>query len=324
MAKAIKAICFGIIFICSNVLVSSNLKPDSTKKKIVQLLQIQTYEDNSLGYTFDSDDKPFADFTVSFSTRFYPFDYLMKLVPKPYRQNLHLNLAFTCRFGQYIGTRYSSPVVAKRFNPVVFLEYSPKNKFKNITLQIGYGHESNGQAIDDSISFFKTAALEHNNINQTKDYVSRGWDYVGTCIVSEFFPARKPKLVLETDVSVKYYLPKGIMQGAKEEYHEWERDWSGANYSRNNVSGIVVTFTCFIDSFFINKVRVGYETGIIHPLANNSIKLLLGFKIGNFPMALTYRYGYNGDLAQYGKVNSSFGVEYILSSFNRPDDNRKR
>ena len=57
-------------------------KRDSTKKRLVQQLQIQTYEDNLLGYSFDSDDRPFADFTVSFRTCIYPFDYLMKLFPE--------------------------------------------------------------------------------------------------------------------------------------------------------------------------------------------------------------------------------------------------
>jgi outer membrane phospholipase A len=287
-------------------------------------LQLQSYEDNTLGYTSDSDDKPFIDFTVSFRTCFYPFDYLMKIIPKKYRQDLHLNFAFTGRFGQYMGTRYSSPVIAKRFNPVLFFQYCPKNKFKNLTLQFGYGHESNGQSIDDSVSFFKTAALPHNNINETIDKVSRGWDYVGTSIIADFFPKNKPKLIFEGDITVKYYLNNGILQGRKEEYQDWERGWKGANYTRNSINRLAVTFTCFIDSFFINKVRVGYETGITNPFANSSVKLLLGIKIGNFPIAITYRYGYSGDLAQYGKLNNSFGFEYIVTSYNRPDDKRKR
>jgi len=299
-------------------------KRDSTKKRLVQQLQIQTYEDNLLGYSFDSDDRPFADFTVSFRTCIYPFDYLMKLFPEKARQNIHLNLALTARFGQYIGTRYSSPVIEKRLNPVLFLEYTPKNKYKNMALQLGYGHESNGQAIDDSVTFFKTAALLHNDVHQTIDKISRGWDYIGTSLLSDYFCVKNPNIVLETDVSLKYYLNYGILQGKKEEYHSWETAWSGADYTRNDVSGISVSFTCYIDSSLLNKVRINYETGIGKPFYANSIKLLIGFKLGNFPIAFSYRYGYNGDLAQYGKVNQSFGIEYYLSSYNRPNDRRKQ
>jgi hypothetical protein len=114
------------------------------------------------------------------------------------------------------------------------------------------------------------------------------------------------------------------LQGGKEEYHDWEHAWSGANYMRNNVTGISATFTCFIDSGFINKIRIGYETGIVRPFVANTIKLQLGLKIGNFPLSFIYRYGYNGDLAQYGKPNGSFGIESLIPSFDRPVDKRKR
>ncbi len=325
LKKIVKGI-IAFLFIISALNAQGNnwVKRDSTKRKIIQKLQLQTYEDNLLGYTFDSDDRPFADFTISFRTCIYPFDYVMKMFSEKARQNIHLNLAFTGRFGQYIGTRYSSPVVEKRLNPVLFLEYTPKNKYKNMTLQLGYGHESNGQVIDDSVTFYKTAALSHNDVHQTIDKISRGWDYVGTSIIANYFCVKMPNIVFEGDISLKYYLNYGVFQGKKEEYHPWERNWSGAAQTRNNLNGLSLTFTCYIDSSFINKIKINYETGIANPFYANSIKVLVGFKLGNFPIAFSYRYGYNGDLAQFGKVNQSFGVEYYLSSFNRPDDKRKK
>lgn len=298
------------------------VKPKASSKKVIRQLQIQTYEDNLFGYTWDNDDQAFVDVTVSLQARLYPFDYLLKLFSEPKRPNLHLNIAFTGRFGQYIGTRYSSPVIEKRLNPVLFLQYNFK-QYQNTALQLAYGHESNGQALDDSTSFFETAALNHNTVNQTIDKVSRGWDYIGLSYVSDIFPEAMPHVVFETNVALKYFLDNGFLQGHKEEYRTWESSWDFMQYKRNDVSGIAASFTCFIDSFFVNKIRIGYETGIAKPFEAHSVKVSLGFNFGNMPVEFYYRYGYNGDLAQYGKLNQSLGIAYTLSSFSRPGDRRK-
>lgn len=329
MTNIVKVICFCFIslFTFNTTLIGARVinspKADSVKRAFLQILQIQSYEDNFVGYTYDSDDVSFIDFTFSARTRIYPFDFLMNVLPKSYRQDLHLNFAFTARFGQYIGTRYSSPVIEKRFNPYLFLKYTPKVGFRNTSLIVGYGHESNGQSINDSVTFFKTAGFPHYTVNEAKDYISRGWDYYGSSIISDFFPHRFSKLIFETDVSVKYYLSKGFLQGDKEEYRSWERAWSGVRFTRNEVNGISVSITCLKDSSLINRISVGYETGIAKPLFNNSIKVLLGFNVGRFPLALTYRYGYNGDISQYGKQTGSLGLTVIMQSFERPYNKMK-
>ncbi len=297
---------------------------DSIKRQNFRLLQVLSFEDNLLGYTFSSDDKPFVDISLSFRIRIFPFDYVMKVIPVKYRPDLHLHLAYSGRFGQYVSTRYSNPVIEKRFNPYLFLEYSPRKKYRNLSFQFGYGHESNGQAIDDSSTFYITAELPHNSINETKDKISRGWDYVGGNTTVDFFPKKLPKIILQSSLSINYFLDYGILQGSKEEYGPWERDWSGENYTRNEVSGLALMFTCFLDSVFVDKIRFAYETGIARPLMTNSIKILLGFKVGRFPISLTYKYGYNGDLAQYGKLTTTFGIESFIPSFEKPDDRRKR
>jgi hypothetical protein len=297
---------------------------DSSKKAKFKLLELRSFEDNIAGYTFESDDKPFVDVTLSLRTRIFPFDYLVNFLPKIYRPDLSLHFAFTGRFAQYVGTRHSNPVVEKRFNPYMFLEFRPFKKYSNLLMQTGYGHESNGQSIDDSATFYITAMLPYNNINETKDKISRGWDYVGTAVKMDIYPKKHAQLIYEMEIGMRYFLDRGFLQNGKEEYHTWERDWYGAKYTRNNVAGISASFTCFVDSSFINKMRVTFETGISRPFTASTIKILLGFRIGNFPVSFSYRYGYNGDFAQYGKSTSSIGIESLLPSFQRPEDKRKR
>src|SRR5262249_43917297 len=130
------------------------------------------------------------------------------------------------------------------------------------------------------------------------------------------------QITYETEVSLKYFLDYGLMEGAKEEYQGWEHAWYGNNYTRNDVCGISSSLTVFLP-FRIYRIKVSHETGITMPFANNTIKVLLGCKILALPLALTYSNGYNGDLAQYGKKNSSIGLTLVLSSFDRPFFTRK-
>jgi hypothetical protein len=324
-----------LIFVCTNLsasgriissdsdsTVKANGKAEKTRLKVFQLLQIQNYEQNVIGYTFETDDEPFLDFTFSASTHVFPFNYLINLIPEPKRPNLSLRFAFTARFGQYIGTRYSNPVIEKRFNPYLFLQYSPKKKFRRSYVQLGYGHESNGQVIDDSLTFFEVASLPHNDVDNTKDNISRGWDYIASTLIVNFFPKDRQRYIIEAGVALKYYLNKGLLQGPKEEYHSWET-WVDPKLTRNKVNGISLVATCHIDSSYLNKIQLTYETGIWSPLHHSTIKLLAGFKFGNFPFAVFYRYGYNGDLAQYGKVNGSLGITIIIPSFESYDNKQK-
>jgi hypothetical protein len=298
--------------------------PDSTKNAKLILLELRAFEDNMIGYTFESDDKSFLDATLSFRTRIFPFDYLVNVLPMSFRPDLSLHFAFTGRFAQYIGTRHSNPIVEKRFNPYMFLEFRPRKKLSNLLFQAGYGHESNGQSIDDSSSFYKIAEFPNNNINETKDKISRGWDYVGTTVKFCLYPQHHKQLIYETEIGLRYFLQKGFMQNGKEEYNPWERDWYGPNYTRNDVAGISAAVTCFVDSSFINKIRISFETGIDRPFTASTVKLLLSVRVANFPISFSYRYGYNSDLAQYGKLTSSIGIESLIPSFQRPVDKRKR
>src|SRR5690606_17589855 len=70
---------------------------------------------------------------------------LERLLPGDNEFFMQLYLSFSGRFSQYIGTRESSPVVARSFNPTLFYRFwtSAEN-----FLDFEYGHESNGQRIN--------------------------------------------------------------------------------------------------------------------------------------------------------------------------------
>lgn len=310
--------------------VKSNVIEDTIKNNS-QILYLESFEYNTVSYTNDSDDEGFMDFTIS---QRYPLRFIEYLYPfisgqqynittsgdtinhriNPYYFSLHF--AFTGRFAQYIGSRDSGPVIGKRFNPFLFIEYSHPDR-PNSKYRFGYGHESNGQSINDSTTFLSAAYNNEENINETIDYISRGWDYWSASATICFLPESE-NIVLFTDLSLRYYLKKGILQGGNEEYRTWERDWSGRNLQRNDVSGISIAAECVIDKALVNKIRVSAETGIKNTLRYNSIRAQISINQALFPLYLSYANGYNGDLAQFGKRNSSFSVGLLFSTFNFP------
>lgn len=287
-----------------------------------QNLNVMTYENNLAGYTWDSDDSPFLDITLSVAFR------LANLDQKFFGQhNLHFYFSFTGRLGQYIGDRYSSPVVGKRFNPQFYFEYQPKRAGrKNSKFRYIYGHESNGQSIDSASVFYAAAKSNGGNINQTIDYISRGWDYVGFTYVRDIWSDKDnvSSSVFELQGDSRYYLNWGFFEGTKEEYRSWESAWYGHNYTRNDVSGLAMAATFFMPktptnkAFGFYKCRLAYETGITNSFTANSFKVMAVVRFLYLPLAFSYANGYNGDIAQYGKRNSSISISYVLTSFDRP------
>jgi hypothetical protein len=296
----------------------THLKKISLAKMVVgQILRIKTFEDNLIGDTWDSDDKRFMDFTLSVDYGLPPFDRLMRALNV--EEDISLHFSFTGRFAQYIDTRESSPVVGKRFNPQLFVQYQPNTgRLRNTLFRLAYGHESNGQSIIDSGSFFTRAFHQDSNINETIDYISRGWDYIGVNTITNFVGHRHFKRIYQAEVNVRYFLDYGLMQGRKEEYMDWESPWYGRNLRRNDVSGLAGAFTIYMPTLFVNKVKVSGETGIASPFRYGSVKFLLGVNVLGLPIAVTYATGYNGDLAQFGKKNTSLSITAVLSSFATP------
>jgi acetyl esterase/lipase len=315
---------------------------------------IRAYEPNQLGLTQDEGDSLFMDFTLSlmfplFHT-YYPdlagsrppgfatFGSSMYSMPQPY-------FTATVRGGQYIGTRYSSPVVAKRFNPQFVLR---SWTFKSLKLrgtkealdnfvEVAYGHESNGQSISNPDRFNELFQVNLNNEKNptdpvaierarlsARDSISRGWDYVGVQIgwgrseEEKNAPKAWEKLpgVFTLRAKFSYYLKKGFLQGEAEEYNTWEADPQGK--PRRLVDGISLRLTGTIPLLahtrtpawfhLENRWALTWTTGYTDPFRYNTFKIESGLKLINLPVLVWYRTGYNSDLVDYYRKDHSWGL----------------
>lgn len=226
-------------------------------KVISQLFR--SYEPSQLGYTKDQGDDPFMDFTFS---AMFPLPLVPGEYPDPVRRSTdenfyrhtrftgpHLYFAATMRAGQYIGTRPSSPVVSKRFNPLLSLRFwatdrQGRRESEDNFLEFVYGHESNGQFIaspgrfNDQLRVYlnqaidaptpDAATLAHSTARlAARDNISRGWDYVGVQFARDwdtnFFDSWAPDATIALRAKFNYYLRKGALQGDAEQFNpRWE------------------------------------------------------------------------------------------------------
>jgi hypothetical protein len=250
-------------------------------------------------------------------------------------------VAFTEQFGFYINDRYSSPVVQKRFNPYLFFSFNPnhcskKAFWRNLYTEFGYGHESNGQAIEDPATFASQVKNTQNKgttfataVQEASDYNSRGWDYWRLRAYENIPLDGAGRHCLVADASFRWYLAYGFLEGKQENYRNWETayGYTGAGLTRDQVSGLscAVSYlhrtpddSSFHGAFNYTKLSLMYETGYKGVFEHNTLKVYAGFKMFFLPLALTYSYGYNTSLANYGVPVSSWGISLVLNSFSFP------
>ncbi len=288
-----------------------------------------SHEPTTVGFTKDSDDSGFMDFKLSVQYQLFPkwFTDLLQLANDDLAYNSALYLAFTGRFGQYIGTRDSSPVVGKRFNPKVFYRVwtdLDHEGYFDLTL---LAHESNGQSIS-SADEYQAARSAQKKPEFADDQLSRGWDYLELAwkgVLKKVTNDRTQKIerTLYSYVSLKKFLPHGPMQGRAEEYNTWENN--PERKPRNRVNGIagMLKFhekgewlTLFKNVIFQDvKVVLGYETGTRHPFRYSTGRFEFGTKFLQLPLTLWTQRGYNSDLAQYFKRVNSYGIQLDIGSF---------
>ena len=274
-----------------------------------------SYEPTTFGYTWDSDDVGFMDFKISVRYQLFPESITKGLnhVAEGLGSQYGLYIAFTGRFGQYIGTRDSAPVIAKRFNPKVFMRRWTDVEH-NGYLDLGYGHESNGQSVHTPGQYAQAQAAAER-IDFANDQLSRGWDYLELVWKKASYAAPKG---LSSYMTLKYFLPDGLLQGKPEEYNGLENSPEGKPRSEvNGVAGLVKyqrpTEKWWILQDF--KAAAGYETGYHKMFRYNTYRLELGTKVNQLPMNVWYQTGYGSDLAQYYKKVSSKGIEVQIGSF---------
>lgn len=319
----------------------------------------RSYEPTSIGYTVDEGDDSFMDF--SFSAMF-PL-----LAPDNYPANLRLhktadffsptrysgiNLygAATLRAGQYIGTRPSSPVVGKRFNPLFAARFwaldgrdlaSPDN-----FIELVYAHESNGQFLTSKTLYDRQEAVYAKQASETpngsnpsfptnvagrstRDNISRGWDYVGLNFSRDwdtsappFLPWIKDDVTHILNAKFNYYLPYGLMQKGDEQFnHSWE---PGPGGHRKRYDGLSFRYSVTVNPDaapgagrgFVRRYSLTWTTGYYHPAEFNTFKAEWSFVLFNrLPLTLWMRYGYNRDLVDYYVKDQSFGLSLSYWNF---------
>lgn len=293
---------------------------------------VRAYEPTQIGYTFQEDDESFMDFSISLMVPVLHNVYPDRAVTErrglfeTKGRTIYPYFAFTGRAGQYLGTRDSSPVVGKSFNPLFILRHwttdmsNPAAAEPDNYIDLVYAHESNGQWIDDGRTFAEVSLL-HSSFNEARDEISRGWDYVGLNFSRRDHWLPWLEKSQRWQLKLSHYLETGIMQGDAEGYYPWELDPEGK--PRNEVDGIWMRFDFEQpiewlnfgqnpdgeDAFGFNgRVGMTWFTGINDPFAHNTFEVEVGFLINGFPLEAWYRNGYMTDLTDYYRQLESGGV----------------
>ncbi|HXP89654.1 MAG TPA: hypothetical protein VN931_01880, partial [Fibrobacteria bacterium] len=243
---------------------------------------------------------------------------------------------------QYISDRFSAPVVEKRFNPLVFARWgSPSSWF----FDLGYEHESNGQAIetpDDynaQLLIDSTVEKEHGlkyYPTETNERISRGWDFLdfnagATNSIFGFSSLRKntesSNNKFSYNINLKYFLSNGLLETTPENIRAWEKQ--DTNMTRQRVDGITIQLE---DDYvlagyllpwvhrkllkynistvpFIGSVGGGltYTTGVLGPFEHNTFRGELDVQIYSIPLSGYYQYGYLNEVATYYQKATTIG-----------------
>ena len=300
-----------------------------------ETLKLQSYEPNTVGITHDDNDVSFMDFKISLKyplfhdgkyndNKWQKFDSLNPWFPMPY-------FAFTGRFGQYINTRDSSPVIGKRFNPKLFGRYWLG---KENYIDVGYAHESNGQKIEQQSTYInlQNEFISNNeNPDFANDYLSRGWDYWDLAWKHPFaFKSRNEEGDLSANstselsfyLNLKHFLKKGKLQQNSEEVNPWEPGFN--DKQRRHVDGITLIGKYSTDyynekgerGFFSgHKIALIFTTGYRDILEHNTARAEYTWKFFDVPLMFWWSNGYNSDLIDYNQRIKSYGFSLELRSF---------
>ena len=307
------------------------------------------HEPNTIGLTWDGDDNErFMDFKLSVKYQLIPeysTNWLNK-VKNHLGDNSAIYFAFSGRFGQYISTRDSSPVVGKRFNPEIFIRFwedlkpgdvdHRESNYLDVSL---FNHESNGQSINSQAGFdaaFIQASANGFNGLDAYDQISRSWN------MFELTYKDKKEELIESTIknqfftidATGYYGLKYFIPSQAEEFNRlgevnpqglqgWETDPEGK--PRQQVDGVSLAYKGVI--YLANreqkceicplKYYLGYTTGIRNPGHYKTWRTEFGFNFPyvDLPITLYWQTGYNSDLAQYYKKVSSVGFFVDIGSF---------
>ena len=291
-----------------------------------RITPLEPYEPTTLGFTWDSDDVRFLDFKLSVKFPFMP----ERLCSIDALHDSRFYFAATARFAQYLGTRDSSPVIGKRFNPKFIWRQLTDPADKSSTddeckrkgrdkpgayFDVAFGHESNGQSVD-SLQGFEDAVSRAERPAFARDNISRGWDYLELITKKSTSVHRD---TLSGYLTLKYFLPRGPLQGVAEEYNVWENDPEGKPRRRVHGISFLLKYQSLWDPhnnwFRHPKFALGYETGYSRTFRHNTLRGEIGGKFWEIPITAFAQTGYGNDLALYYKKASSVGAMIEIASF---------
>ena len=238
-----------------------------------------------------------------------------------------LALAYTGRFDFFWSSRESSPVINRLNNPELLFRSAPErgedSTFKFV--QIGYGHESNGQFIDSQEQY------DRFNDPYKEEYLSRGWDYLTfeTKLEIDLLSIRnspandgqcKQRLsCVNAWFNFRQYLSHGLLQGEIEDHLFRPNDRVSGGIGRvtgiktilSSESKIVGTRT--FDSY---EIRIEHVTGIEKPYFRNSFqtsfRLTTNLRFNKneikLPLLFTYFDGYGEEIVDYAHRTHFWGI----------------
>jgi hypothetical protein len=294
---------------------------------------IEGYEPNTFGYTKQANDEGFADFTLSIKSQLFR-DWICRRTGGTNR----LYFTFTGRFGFYIRTRDSSPVIAKNYNPKMVWRVIPHTDVTTPAtvhgnkpvreyagyIEFAYAHDSNGQSID-TLQEFEVQASQVGSTTDAMDYISRGWDYLQVTGKKSFSGERLGNAVVAVYPDLKFFLRHGLFQGVPEEYHSWEAD--PALHPRHAFDGLsaAVEYRPFAGRAGQDsgravpksslRLELKYTTGYDPVARYNTVRGEIGINVLGLPIAVWAKDGYMNGLARYYKKTRSLGVELRFAEF---------
>lgn len=273
-------------------------------------VKLVSHEPSLLGWSYDQSGHGYMDFLLSVKFAIAPAS-----IEKYISRQSEVNFAFSGRYGQYF-SRESSPVISKRFNPELFyrhtLQRDDRDKLDSY-LDVGYGHESNGQGINSQASYQQAqATLERPEY--ADENISRGWDYVRFTVRSPRYPGFWKDDCVQAFVTGKRFLGGGVFQGQPDEYNSWENSPEGK--PRDEVDGVSVLMKYRHESGLSGwKLAMLYTTGYREIFRYNSVRLEAGVKILQLPVIIWTSHGYNSDLIRYYKNTKAAGVALEIGAF---------
>ena len=321
VTTVVPALRFALVTLMLVLSVGSRAWAEESSPKGEDVVKLTSYEPNLLGWTYDQSGHGYMDFLLSVK-----FAVLPLWIKKHASKNSRVYFAFSGRFGQYFD-RESAPVIGKRFNPELFYRHMLSAKAdagrtdaddKYGYVDVGYGHESNGQRID-SLASYQQAQATLDRPEYADDYISRGWDYVRVGVRSRYHPGIWAGDRVRAYFTFRRFLGGGVFQGKPEEYNSWENSPEGK--PREQVDGLSVLLKYVHDSDnnerFLSgsKLALTYTTGYREIFRYNTVRLEAGVKLLQLPVIIWTSRGYNSDLIRYYKYTTASGIAIEIGSF---------